>query len=279
MAKSQENGEKYPVFILDKDIKVRGTEMATRRLIHTFRGGDIKEIKEFHDGRYGAPGEKRQKKKKPTKEQMAIVNALNKAETARHRLLEYFGKSDYFLTLTYKVEERPSDMGQAKKDFTKLIDRLRRRYRKEQIELRWIRNIEKGTKGAWHIHLILTGCRDTICWAEECWDHGGIYAEKLGKSKFYEEDFSQLASYITKSEKVGEKREDGSRDKPRLSESSYSTSKNMPLKPPRRKKLVRWPKEIRPEKGYYVAKSYEGINPATGYKYRRYTLIRINRRI
>lgn len=137
--------------------------------------------------------------------------------------------------MTYKVEERPPDMAKAKKDFTNLISKLRTRYKKEQIELRWIRNIEKGTKGAWHVHMVITGCRDTIRWVEECWPHGGIYAEQLEKSKYYEEDFSQLASYITKNEKVGEKREDGKRDKPRLSESSYSTSRNMPLKPPKKK--------------------------------------------
>lgn len=253
--------------------------MATKRVTHTFRKGDILEVKEYHDGRYGARRLPREKKRKPTPEQMAVVNAMNKAETARHRLLEYFGKGDYFLTLTYRVEARPPDMAKAKKDFTNLISKLRTRYKKEQIELRWIRNIEKGTKGAWHVHMVITGCRDTISWVEECWPHGGIYAEQLEKSKYYEEDFSQLASYITKNEKVGEKREDGKRDKPRLSESSYSTSRNMPLKPPKKKKLARWPKEIKQKNGYYIAKSYEGINPATGFKYRRYTLIRLNRRI
>lgn len=67
--------------------------MATKRVTHTFRKGDILEVKEYHDGRYGARGLPREKKRKPTPEQMAVVNAMNKAETARHRLLEYFGKS------------------------------------------------------------------------------------------------------------------------------------------------------------------------------------------
>ena len=66
--------------------------MATKRVTHTFRKGDILEVKEYHDGRYGARGLPREKKRKPTPEQMAVVNAMNKAETARHRLLEYFGK-------------------------------------------------------------------------------------------------------------------------------------------------------------------------------------------
>lgn len=163
--------------------------MATKRVTHTFRKGDILEVKEYHDGRYGARGLPREKKRKPTPEQMAVVNAMNKAETARHRLLEYFGKEDYFLTLTYRVEARPPDMAKAKKDFTNLISKLRTRYKKEQIELRWIRNIEKGTKGAWHIHMVITGCRDTIRWVEECWPHGGIYAESTGEKQILRRGF------------------------------------------------------------------------------------------
>ena len=56
--------------------------MAPKRVTHTFRKGDILEVKEYHDGRYGARGLPREKKRKPTPEQMAVVNAMNKAETA-----------------------------------------------------------------------------------------------------------------------------------------------------------------------------------------------------
>ena len=31
------------------------------------------------------------------------------------------------------------------------------------------------------------------------------------------------------------------------------------------------------KKGYYMAHIYEGINPVTGFKYRRYTMIRYRR--
>ena len=44
--------------------------MGTKREEYRLRGGDILEIREFHDGRYGAPGQKREKKRKPTEEQM-----------------------------------------------------------------------------------------------------------------------------------------------------------------------------------------------------------------
>ena len=42
--------------------------MGTKRKTYDF--GDVIEREEFHDGRYGGPGRKRQKRKKPTKEQL-----------------------------------------------------------------------------------------------------------------------------------------------------------------------------------------------------------------
>lgn len=37
--------------------------MGTKREEYRLRGGDILEIREFHDGRYGAPGQRREKRK------------------------------------------------------------------------------------------------------------------------------------------------------------------------------------------------------------------------
>lgn len=49
----------------------------------------------------------------------------------------------------------------------------------------------------------------------------------------------------------------------------------MPLQEPKVDKLIRWKREVKPKKGYYIVDLYEGINPVTGYKYRRYTMIRL----
>lgn len=253
--------------------------MATKRKTMKLRGGDVLIVGEYHDGRYGAPGAPRQKKKKPTKEDMQRVNAANKARLCQCRMIQYMTPEDYFVTLTYRVKDRPADMDQAKKHWKTLIDRIRKEYQKRGSPLYWIRNIEQGTRGAWHIHLALTGIPETAGILEEAWTHGGIYIEKLKKSKYYDEDFSRLAAYITKSQHTREKKTDGTAAKPRIKESSYSTSRNMPLPEPAVDKLRRWKKEVKPKKGYYIAKIHEGINPATGYKYRRYTMIRLNRRI
>lgn len=253
--------------------------MGTKRKTYRLCRGDVIDVEEFHDGRYGAPGEKRQKRKKPTREDMQKVNQMNKERLARQKLLQYFQPGDYFATLTYRVESRTKDMKEAVKHFGDMMKKVRPEYRKRGSPLYWIRNIEKGTRGAWHIHLVITALPETAGILEKAWPHGGVYIEQIKKSKYYDEDFSRMAAYMTKSEHTREKKADGSEAKPRIRESSYSTSRNMPLPEPHVEKLVRWQQEPKPKKGYYIARSHEGINPATGYKYRRYTMIRLNRRI
>lgn len=49
----------------------------------------------------------------------------------------------------------------------------------------------------------------------------------------------------------------------------------MPLPEPKKDKLVRWKKEVKPKKGYYIINLHEGQNPITGLPYRHYTMIRI----
>ena len=49
-----------------------------KRKRYRFRQGDVIDVEEFHDGRYGGPGAGRTKRAKPTEEQMRAVNAQNK---------------------------------------------------------------------------------------------------------------------------------------------------------------------------------------------------------
>ena len=80
---------------------------------------------------------------------------------------------------------------------------------------------------------------------------------------------------MTKNETTRQKCKNGEISKQRIREANYSTSRNMPIPEPKEERLIRWKKEIKPKKGYYIAQCHEGINPVTGFKYRRCTLIRI----
>lgn len=250
--------------------------MGVKRKTYRLKKGKIIDIEEYHDGDYGAPGKKRIKKEKPTKEQMRKVNAANKARRTRQKLLQYFNENDIFATLTYNVKDRPASMAVALDDFKKTIRVVRNEYKKRGRELFWIRNIERGTKGAWHIHLIVNEIGDTASILQKAWKRGGVYSVAICQSgKFYDEDFTKLANYITKDEFTKVPNDDGTIAKPRIKEANYNTSRNMPLPEPKVDKLVRWKEEPKPKKGYYIAKIYEGVNPVTNYKYRRYTMIKL----
>lgn len=253
--------------------------MPVKRKTTRLRHGDVIDVEEFHDGKYGAPGKKREKKKNPTKEDIRRNNALNKTRKARLRLLQYFSPGDCFATWTYEKSKRPGSMDEALKHFQKAIRKVREDYKKKGYELFWIRNIERGTKGAWHIHLIVNEIGDTASILKKAWRYGGIYTTEIRLSeKIYDEDFSKLAAYITKDEHTEYTNADGTLAKPRIREANYNISRNMPLPEPKVDKLVRWKEEPKPKKGYYIINQIEGINPVTGFKYRRYTMIRMKRK-
>lgn len=86
--------------------------------------------------------------------------------------MEYFSPGDCFATWTYEVKNRPPDMAGALKDFQKGIRSVRKEYKKRGQELFWIRNIEKGTKGAWHIHLIVNEIGETAEYFTKSLDKG-----------------------------------------------------------------------------------------------------------
>lgn len=241
------------------------------------RHGDVLDVEEYHDGNYGSPGKSRQKKEKPTREQVRQINQRNKVRRCRWRLIQYFDQGDLFITWTYEVGNRPPDMAGALKDFQNAMQKIRKIYRARGVPLYWIRNIEKGTKGAWHIHLVIkqTPEGDAAAIVTKAWTKGGTYVAEIRHSKFTGDDMEQLANYLTKDEHTAETKADGTPGKPRIAESSYNTSRNMPLPEPKEDKLVRWKPEVKPPKGYYIARIHEGINPVTGFLYRSYTLIRL----
>lgn len=231
------------------------------------------EREEYHTPSQPPPGYKRGQRKKPTKEEMEKVNRRNKVKKAERMIKANFSSGDYWTTLTYKPEEKPLTMEAAKDDFQKFQRKLRTRYKKEGEELKYWAWIEIGKKGGIHVHLIVNRVQKTDLLLAELWTKGKIHNELM-----YEDTdggFKQLVQYATK--EPGEKNENG---KPNgMKEKWESHSRN--LKEPEMKKEIMkagtFRKGIKEPKGYYLDKDSleEGVNPFTGFKYRRYTLIKI----
>lgn len=137
------------------------------------------EVYEYHTAKYGAPGQERQEKKKATPEQMAKRNRYNRERLARWKLRNNFDVDDYFTRLSYEKDKRPESMEEAKEDWKAFLQILRREYKKRGAELKWMRNIEVGTRGAWHIHIIVNRIPDTDVILAKAWKHGQIQNQLL----------------------------------------------------------------------------------------------------
>ena len=221
------------------------------------------EIEERHTARYGAPGEPRAEKRKPTPEEVQRINRKNKTRRCLRKLRQYFTPGDLYVTLTYKQELRPAGMDAAKEDWRKLRRILAKEFKKAGITFRWIRNIECGTRGAWHIHLVMKRIQDADRILAKAWPHGKIVWQSLIEEGAYR----RLAEYMTKTPET----DTG------LREADYDASRNMPIKEPKRT-VIRWQdtwKAPRVPKGWRLDEESleEGVNLA-GYRFRHYTLLR-----
>ena len=179
---------------------------------------NVTEMYEYHTARYGAPEQKRQEKKKATPEQMKKRNQYNRERLARWKLRNNFDVDDYFSRLSYAIDKRPVSMEAAKEDWKAFLQVLRREYKKRGAELKWMRNIEVGTKGAWHMHIIVNRIPDTDIILRKAWPHGQVE----NKLMYEKGEFAELAAYITKTPDT----------EPRLREASYSASRNLPIPEP-----------------------------------------------
>lgn len=227
-----------------------------------------KVVEEYHTAAQPPPGGRRGKRA-PTPEEMEKANQRQKHRKAQLLLMNNFRADDYFITLTYRPDERPADLQECQRQFRNFIARLRRAYEKSGEQLKWIRNIEVGNRGAWHIHFVVNRIRDTDILIRRNWRYGHPKSVLM-----YEEGgFRKLADYMTKASAGLPPGQKGD---------CYSHSRNLVM-PKEHKREVKGNivsrgkfRAIRIPDGYYLDKEslYEGINAYTGYPYRYYVLLR-----
>lgn len=237
-----------------------------------------KEIEEKHTGRYGARGQKREKRKKASPEDIRKQNQWIKERLIRRIIKWNFRKNDHWCTLTYPKGARPN-WKEIMTDVQKAIRKVRERYKKQGIELKYVYRIGIGKRGGSHVHILLnrfsTEETGTDVILSECWTKGHVNFRTTYEFGGYKE----LAEYIAKELEEWEPKE----------MKRYHCSRNLIRKDPEEKVIKRrsladkqgMPIYPKAPKGYYVDPDSVkiGKNPVTGYYYRHYTLVKLDRRI
>ena len=239
----------------------------------TWECGETLEIEEKHTGRYGARGQKREKKKEPTPEDIARQNQWKRVRDLRRLTKWNFNTGDCWITLTYQKDLRPS-WEEMMKHMEKFIRQLRIAYKKYGWTLKYIWRPQIGKRGAIHIHILISAYSNTETRTEklvrEFWPHGNPNMKVV-----YDLKTGDLAEYIATPLQEWEPEE----------AKNFHPSRNLIRKEPeketvRRRSLIDKQGRIRepkPPKGYYIDENSieKGINPVTGYAYRRYILVKM----
>lgn len=242
--------------------------------------GDTIDYEYTHAGRFGAKGEKRAKRQKPTPEQVIYQNRMNKAKQIR-RLIKPNLTGGWLLTLTW-AENKPANMKEAKDDFNNFRDRMAREYKKRGKTLKCIWVIEIGQRGGRHVHVVINDIEDLHRLVNKHWTRGHPNFKALYK----EGDYRELAKYLAglPKHKDGKKAYEGL--KPQDKESYYySRTRNMIVPVPDIRKYHHWTmrkvlkdlQEGKATEGYYIDKDSicQGVNPFTGLSYLYYSEHRI----
>lgn len=260
---------------LIRNIKVRNRwDMKRAYIRHLWDFNETIEVEEKHTGRYGARGQKRTKRKKASPDDIKRQNQWKKERDLRRLIKWNFQKHDLWMTVTYKKGDRPT-WEKMMKDIQGLLRAVRKKYKRQGQELKYVYRLQIGKRGGPHIHILVNRIQgeNTDIIFSDAWKKGHINFRSLRESGGYRDLAEYIAKPIEEWEPENAKR--------------YHTSRNLTRKEPREKVISRRSlidnqgRMIPPKapKGYYIDQESirMGINPVTGFPYRHYTLVRYRR--
>ena len=244
--------------------------------------GDSIEHEIHFAGKYGAKGEKRGPKKKATPEQIKKQNHWIKVNYLRRLIILNFIPYDFLCTLKYPKGTR-KPIQEVQDDVKRFIDRLRARYKKAEVPLKYIYRIEIGKRGGIHVHIIIKRLPENgDKLIQEKWTAGRVNFTNLYQAG----GFQDLAEYIAKEppeEMEGQINLFSDSEKKKLM--AYVPSRNLVKPVPEEKEyrrrtvqkmIIEGPE---PAKGFYIDKDtmVYGTNPFTGYSYLYYREYRLGK--
>ena len=234
------------------------------------KAGRTKEICKYYTKRYHPRKEKRQPKTKKTTEKQQAINDRYLERKLTQIMNANFDETSWYLTFTYKKEKRP-DKELLKVHVRELLKKMRKVYKEEDRELKYIETAEVGERGAVHIHMIINDV--DIRKIRKLWEeYGFITTKPLDNSGQYRRLAEYFVKYFQKTRRTDEQ----------IQKKAYNCSRNL-VRPKPKKKVInsnRFRNEIKAPKGWYLDKDSvrEGVTE-DGYEYMYYTLVQIHRRI
>lgn len=207
-----------------------------------------------------------------TREEINKANMIQAARKLARKINANFKPGDLHVTLTYRKDARP-DRQAAQKNLTKFLSGMRREYRRNGFELKYICVTEYKNKAIHHhmiINMVNNGKETTMSYIRRFWKgHGSPKFVQL----YDNGEYQKLAEYLIKETEMTF-READSPVKQR-----YSCSRNLITPKPsyrNRKTKHGWKQEPKPRKGYYIDRDslYNGYD-RMGYPYQRYVMVKL----
>lgn len=229
--------------------------------------GRVIEERKYFSPRFHPKGEKRVKKEKPTKEEVARVNHRNAEIKLRRLMNTNFKDGDFLVRLDFfkRGEVSPPEM---QKCIAGMVRELRKEFLKRGLTLKYIYVKEIGPSGSRHIHILLPKCDTDIIMS--LWKHGGVHIDPLNSGGQYRKVAAYFIKYADKSFETSGK----------LAGKRWYGSRNLE-QPKIEKKIVMsntYREQPRPRAGYYVEPDSiaKGVSEFTGYGYFFYSMVRLD---
>lgn len=227
--------------------------------------GRTREIAKYYTYWLHPRGRKRRPKKNKTSDQQKKINDRQTARRLTRLMNANFDRTSLYITFSYRVQLRPTDGEELKRQEDKLLRDLRRIYKKEGRPFKYIWTAEVGGRGGVHIHMVVSDIDPRMI--RELWPYGWTNIRPLDGSGQYRRLAEYFIKYFQKTR--GTDRQ--------LQKKAYNASKNL-IRPKPKTKPEKWntfSREVRVPKGWYLDKDSlrEGVTE-DGYEFIYYTLIR-----
>lgn len=160
----------------------------------TTKAGNTIEIERYYTSRYQKKGQGRAEKSKPTGEEQKKINTRLAEKKLRRLMNANFDGNDYHVILPYihKAGEPYRSKEEMRDDIDKFLRSLRKAYKAEGRELKYIHVMEIGTRGARHHHLVISHIDPSVI--SKAWKHSRPQIFPLDPSGQY----AKLAAYFIK---------------------------------------------------------------------------------